>query len=52
MKSVTLLWCVFVTTGKQGNVLRTHKVLCVAMFFCVDCKVMYMYVAGSECDNN
>ena len=52
MKSVTLLWCVFVTTGKQGNVLSTHKVLCVAMVFCVYCKVMYMYVDGSECDND
>ena len=52
MKSVTLFSCVFVTTGKQGNVLSTHKVLCVAMVFCVYCKVMYMYVDGSECDND
>ena len=52
MKSVTLFWCVFMTTGKQGNVLSTQKVLCVAMVFCVYCKVMYMYVDGSECDND
>ena len=50
MKRVTLFWCVFVTSGKQGNVLSTQKVLCVAMVFCVYCKVMY--VDGSEWDNN
>ena len=33
IKSVTLFLCVFVTTAKQGNVLSTHKVLCVAMVF-------------------
>ena len=39
------------TTEKQGNVLSTQKVLYVAIVFCVYCKVMYMYVDGSECDN-
>ena len=35
---------------KQGNVLSTQKVLCVAIVFCVYCKVMY--VDGSEWDND
>ena len=52
MKNVTLFWCVFMTTGKQGKMLSTQKVLCVAVVFCVYCKVMYMYVDDRECDND
>ena len=32
--------------------LSTQKRLCAAMVFCVYCKVMYMYVDGSEYDND
>ena len=32
--------------------LSIQKVLRVAMVCCVYCKVMYMYVDGSECDND
>ena len=31
---------------------KAGKVLYVAMVFSVYCKVMYMYVDGSECDND
>ena len=37
---------------KAGKCVEHTEVLCVAMVFCVYFKVMYMYVDGSECDND